>query len=407
MSRFLFCFLLFLGNSLLRADVPMPHSGHISVGGAPFNNTGYFKFAIIDGKTGQSVWNHDGSTNVPPSGNLPLAVVNGFYSIHLGDDSISGMSPLAAENLRELEKASLRVWFCDQPNGVFKQVGVDIALGAAPFALVSELSRGSPEIEDRILAIENTMQALDFEDRILAIENTLQEIPARNIDPVLLAEMGYRKFATRELSGFSLPGLDLTGANFSQAIIRDANLTSAKMESLDIQGGQVVDSNFSNSDLRYANFTGSSISNSILNEVTASGISLSRSVVKNVNFISADLSLADLSDASFEDSNFSSASLLGASFLETAFDNCAFRNASLVNVDTLNAKFTGCDLTNATLSGIFMGADFQNAVLTGSDFSGADLTGVTLKGATGFDPSNYSNVIYFETILPDGTTRTD
>ena len=146
------------------------------------------------------------------------------------------------------------------------------------------------DFEDRILAIENTMQALDFEDRILAIENTLQEIPARNIDPVLLAEMGYRKFATRELSGFSSQ-LDLTGANFSQAIIRDAH-TSAKMGT-DIQGGQVVDSNFSNSDLRYANFTGSSISNSILNEVTASGISLSRSVVKNVNYISADLSLAD------------------------------------------------------------------------------------------------------------------
>ena len=42
-------------------------------------------------------------------------------------------------------------------------------------------------------------------------------------------------------------------------------------------------------------------------------------------------------------------------------------------------------------------------MLTGLTFPA--LTTVTLKGATGFDPSNYSNVIYFETILPNGTTR--
>lgn len=389
MNRLLILALFFYSNFLM-ADVPMPHSGHISTGGAPYNQKGYFKFSILNA-SGESIWNHDGSSTMPPSGHLELDVVNGFYSLHLGDDSISGMSPLSAQILRDVEKAGLRVWFSSEHNGTFEQVGVDLAMGAAPFALVSELSRGSPEIEQRLLEIEKI----------------LENITAKNMDPLLLVEMGYRKLSTRELIGFSLPEIDLSGADFTDAIISDANLTSANLDNIDLEGGEIVDANLSLSSLEYANLTSSTVSGSSLQGVTATGVSLSRGQINSVDWSGADLSLADLSDATLEDSNFSSASFLGASLLDSTFINCSFRNASLVTIDSLNAVFTDCDLSDATISGYLTGADFQNANLTNTDFSGADLTGANLTGATGFSPDAHSNVIYFGTILPDGTERTD
>ena len=368
----------------------MPHSGHISTDGTPLNQKGYFKFSIVD-QNGISAWNHDGSSTLPPLGHIELNVVNGFYSVHLGDDSLTGMNALPAQILRELEKPSLRVWFSNEHNGTYKQLGVDLAMGAAPFALVSELSRGSPEIEQRLLEVEKV----------------LENITAKNIDPVLLAEMGYRKFPTRELTGFSLPRLDLSNADFTNAIIRDANLTSANLDNIDLQGGQVIDANLSLSSLKYANLTDLTLTNSILQSVNANGLSLSRSQVASIDFSSADLAQADLSNAIFDDCNFSSTSFLGASLLDSTFKNSFFKNASLVNIDSLNLDLSDCDLSNATISGYLTGADLRNTNLSGADFSNSDLTQSNLLGATGFDPNNYSNVIYFQTTLPDGTVRSD
>ena len=383
-------FFIFASCLITWADVPMPHSGHISTAGAPYNQKGYFKFSILNA-TGETVWNHDGSSTLPPSGHLALDVVNGFYSLHLGDDSISGMSPLPAQTLRELEKASLRVWFSSEHNGTYQQVGVDLAMGAAPFALVSELSRGSPEIEDRLLIVENT----------------LAKITARNIDPVLLMEMGYRKFSTRELVGFALPNLDLSSADFTNAIISDANLTNAKLDDIDLQGGQILDSNFSQASFITANLTNTTLENADLKAVKAKGISLSRAKGTAIDFSSSELSYSDLSDSLFIDCNFSNATLQGASILNSEFKNNEFKNASLVNLDSLNSDFSNCDFSGATISGYLTGANLKGANLSGADFSGSDLTGANLEGAIGFIPSAHSNVIYSGTTLPDGSSRTD
>src|ERR1041384_3206428 len=78
--------------SPVQAQVPqmLNHQGFVKVNGANFNGTGYFRFALVDGAGGASYWSNDGSvTNSGqlPSTAVPLPVVNGLYSVLLGDSS--------------------------------------------------------------------------------------------------------------------------------------------------------------------------------------------------------------------------------------------------------------------------------------------------------------------------------
>ncbi len=80
-------------------------------------------------------WNNDGSMTsggAEPPGAVTLPVVNGLYSLALGDPTLANMvalSPSVAENT----DLRLRVWFNDGTNG-FQQLTPDQRLGAVPFA---------------------------------------------------------------------------------------------------------------------------------------------------------------------------------------------------------------------------------------------------------------------------------
>ena len=150
-------FLFLLSPLLLFADVPVAHSGHVSVNGSPFNGTGKFKFSIVN-QFGSVIWNHDGSVISTPTGELSLPVRNGFYSLHLGDSSIPGMSTLPATSLRSTEKAFFGSGLMKAMDPS-KKIGGDIALGAAPFALVSNSPVVLPKSSPRSSNLNNLLQA--------------------------------------------------------------------------------------------------------------------------------------------------------------------------------------------------------------------------------------------------------
>ena len=108
-SRIFHVFVLMKAVTLL-GDVPMPHSGHIAVEGTPYWGNGYFKFAIID-ENEKALWTHDNSQKIPPTDHMSLEVKNGFYSLYLGDESVTGMKALPASSLLSSERIFLRVWF--------------------------------------------------------------------------------------------------------------------------------------------------------------------------------------------------------------------------------------------------------------------------------------------------------
>ncbi len=373
-------FLFFFALATLGfADTPVPHSGHVALDGTPFWGTGQFKFAIVD-SSGNTLWSHDGSTSATPAGSVSLEVKNGFYSLHLGDESIAGMKALPASALVAVQKAFLRVWF-SKDGSSFQRIGVDLALGASPFALVSETTRG---------------EGGSLEARIQAIEAVLAKIPASAIDPILLAEVGYRKFPSRELSGLTLKSANLDDSDFSKATIRSANLVQASMKNANLKGATIRDSNFTQAVFTTATFNDSNLSAVRLDSINASGATFNGAVAKDSNLSQADLSLSDFNNADFSDSNFSNANLQGASMLNAKIKNSDLTSANLGYANALNADFSNSNLTSATLT---------NADLAGANFAGANLTGADFTGATNFNPDAHAGAVFSATTLPDGTIR--
>ena len=375
--------LLFLAFATLAfGDVPVPHSGHVAIDGTPYWGTGKFKFAIVDA-SGNSVWTHDGSSASTPTGYVSLEVKNGFYSLHLGDQSIAGMKALPASSLTGVEKAFLRVWFSKDGTN-FQQIGVDLALGAAPF-------RGGGS---------------NLEARIQAIEATLAKIPASAIDPVLLAEVGYRKFPSREIVGLTLNSATLDDSDFSKASIRSVNLFQSSLKNANMKDASIADSNFSQAVLTTATFNDSNLSATRFDAINASGASFNGAEANGSNFSLSTLTLTDLNNADFSDCNFSNANLQGASLLSAKIRNCDLSSANLSSSNGQGADFAGSNLSSALLNNASLTqAKITNANLLGADFAGADLTGADFTGATNFDPDAHAGATYSGTTLPDGSVR--
>jgi len=95
------------------------HQGRISVGGVPFHDNGFFRFALVNADGTQTYWSNDGtSTNGgEPTDSIKLAVRKGLYEVRIGDDTISGMDPLPDSVLEDNDDVHLRIWFDDGITG--------------------------------------------------------------------------------------------------------------------------------------------------------------------------------------------------------------------------------------------------------------------------------------------------
>ena len=122
-----------------RAGAPtiVSYQGNIWEGDIPYNGTGYFKFAILDSTGISWYWSNDG--NHPPTIYVTLPVVNGLFSINLGDTSSDGMNqPLTAVVFAD-PNTVLRVWF--SPDGLDPWAQMpDQVIAAVPYALQAEMA---------------------------------------------------------------------------------------------------------------------------------------------------------------------------------------------------------------------------------------------------------------------------
>ena len=104
----------------LCAEVPLliEYSGRVSSSGSPFTGTGSFRFAFVDSAGTTSYWSNDGTSS---AGSEPTAAVSvtcddGFYTVLLGDSSLTNMTDIA-ETVLDNDTLYLRVWFDDGTNG--------------------------------------------------------------------------------------------------------------------------------------------------------------------------------------------------------------------------------------------------------------------------------------------------
>lgn len=114
------------------------HQGVVQSGGIRFNGTGLFRFAIVDPDTGNQVWTNDG-TNVPGPGTpavaVSVSVVNGVYSVGLGDVALPNMTAIPSTIFND-DNVVLRIWFDDGSNGV-QQLTPDHPLSTSPYSFKS------------------------------------------------------------------------------------------------------------------------------------------------------------------------------------------------------------------------------------------------------------------------------
>lgn len=125
-----------------RAGAPamVSYQGQIWDGDTPYNGTGYFKFAILDFSSTIQYWSNDTLTE-PPVAYVTLPVVNGLFSITLGDTSIEGMNhPLTASVFDETYTC-IRIWFSPDASN-WTQIP-DHKIVAVPYALQADQAANS------------------------------------------------------------------------------------------------------------------------------------------------------------------------------------------------------------------------------------------------------------------------
>ena len=125
------------GRLVAQVPLVLNHQGRVSVGGVPFNGTGQFKFALVNGDGSQIYWLS--AVDLMPADGQPdtavsRAVSQGLYSVGLGDTAV--MLGLNASMLSHPD-VRLRVWFNDGVHGSQLLVP-DERLGSVAYAVVAK-----------------------------------------------------------------------------------------------------------------------------------------------------------------------------------------------------------------------------------------------------------------------------
>lgn len=117
------------------APAVISYQGQIFNGKDPYIGKGYFKFQVMSADGSTQYWSNDGKE--PPDAAVILDVVNGLFSINLGDINIPGMSVAIDANTFSEPNALLRVWF--SPDGSEPwTVMPDQVIASVPYALQAQ-----------------------------------------------------------------------------------------------------------------------------------------------------------------------------------------------------------------------------------------------------------------------------
>lgn len=168
--------------------------------------------------------------------------------------------------------------------------------------------------------------------------------------------------------------LDLSGQNFSLAILRNANLSGIELQSTDLRVADLMNTtligvNLRNANLRYANLDSADLHDSNLSGADVFATNLHRTDLHNATLNNAILRSVDLSDANL-------------------------RQAKLHNVDLRGSNLRDANLHGAILSD----ADLRDADLSGAILSDTDLSGVNFRGAN-LTKTEFTNSICQGTIF--------
>jgi hypothetical protein len=128
--------LLARAQALNGAPQVVNYQGQVTVAGAPYTGTGYFKLAVLNQAGNVTYWTNDGTASGQPAAAVSTTVTNGLFTILLGDTTLPNMQALPA-SVFNTSPCYLRAWF-SKDNTSFIQLAPDRRIVAVPFALQAE-----------------------------------------------------------------------------------------------------------------------------------------------------------------------------------------------------------------------------------------------------------------------------
>jgi hypothetical protein len=137
-SHGVLCAAALLAAVSIRAQVPgiITYQGRVTASGTNFTGTGYFKFALLNGANGQSLWSNNGTSvnGSEPTVRITLPADDGAFSVPLGDTTLVGMTAAIPATAFANNDVRLRVWFsAGEP--AFTQLTPDQRITSAGYAL--------------------------------------------------------------------------------------------------------------------------------------------------------------------------------------------------------------------------------------------------------------------------------
>ena len=122
------------------APAVVAYQGEVRVDGDPYDDDGYFKFAVVDSPCTTFYWSNDGTgdCSTPPTAAVQLTVSEGLFSVLLGDTELDGMTQALAADVFSQPDRYLRVWFSTSGSGSFDQLTPDTRIAAVPYALQAQ-----------------------------------------------------------------------------------------------------------------------------------------------------------------------------------------------------------------------------------------------------------------------------
>ena len=120
------------------AQVPrvLNYQGRVASGGALFEGTGQFKFALVNADGTTFYWRNDGGSGAgEPTSTVALNVIKGLFSARLGDTSFPNMAAIP-EAVFQNTDLRLRVWFNDGVKGS-QLLTLDSQISAAALAIAA------------------------------------------------------------------------------------------------------------------------------------------------------------------------------------------------------------------------------------------------------------------------------
>lgn len=174
-------------------------------------------------------------------------------------------------------------------------------------------------------------------------------------------------------------GLDLSGLDLSNAVLRAARLNKANLAGTDLSGALMDQAWLLHADLSGADLSGASLFQTQFGKATLAGADASGSRAA-ADFTGADLTGADFTGADFSaDMKNQSMGLMRGVLRSARAEGANFAGARMNRADMEFAKLGGANFEGADLMAVTMGgADLSGANVAGANFRDADVTSTRL-----------------------------